>query len=224
LRQDREVGTANPAAEDRPPQGERDDPRYRDDGHERDQRGAERFPLPRHLAAAVELHEVRNATGSGVVELHVHRHHVGTEAEVDALAEREHATAAPGESDADGHDRETHELPEQRQPERRQQRGSHHQQCHGDAGETGDRRQAAPDVPAHRLPRHTRLLVRTLKIPCGRTCRNTTTTTSTPTFARLAVVEYSNVAWISPRPNAAITHPLIWPMPPATTTRNASTM
>src|SRR5690606_41197404 len=49
LRQDREVGTANPAAEDRPPQGERDDPRYRDDGHERDQRGAERFPLPRHL-------------------------------------------------------------------------------------------------------------------------------------------------------------------------------
>jgi hypothetical protein len=44
------------------------------------------------------------------------------------------------------------------------------------------------------------------------------------TFAMLAVVEYSNVACSRPSPNAAITAPLICPMPPATTTRKASTM
>ena len=49
-------------------------------------------------------------------------------------------------------------------------------------------------------------------------------TTNSSTLATIAVVMYSKPEDQEPSANAAITAPLIWPMPPTTTTRKASTM
>ena len=131
-------------------------------------------------SCAVELHEVGQVCPApGVGELEVHGHRVAAEAEEHALAEGQHAAAAPGQADADGDDREAQVLGEQVEPEVASS-------ASGASDEEQRRRRRAkpgqgPPADGPRQPvgalgllgatvvgvGHARLLVRSVNRPCG---------------------------------------------------------
>ena len=156
---------------------------------------------------------------AGVGDLEVHAHDVAAEPEEHALAQHQHAATAPGQPDADRDDREAQVLAEQAAagsptagPARRTNRASRGEHERQQRGHACDRSAGS----------HTRLLVRTVKRPCGRTCRKTTMTRKTDHLGQRRVGDVLDDRLEQPSANAAMTVPLIWPRPPTTTTRNAS--
>ena len=123
LRQDREVGAADPAAEGREAEQARRRARAArgspGSSPRADRNGSHQPGTP---SEEMQGHEVGGAAGAGVGELEVHRHQVGADAEEHALPERQHAAPAPGQPDPDGDHRVAEVLAEQVEPERRQQR------------------------------------------------------------------------------------------------------